>query len=171
MEDAHEGTGEVVGVSIGEEIAAGDGAPDSGYEGGMDQRARAFDEAHGAAGDSVHRWNDQRLGGYVVDEEQHPGAEGFERRHGGGEALLGSGELFNFAAVNSFDEGVASWEVAIERAGADAGLAGDVVETGGGSVAGEDLFGDFKDALAVALSICAGLAGWLRWRELLFWHT
>ena len=72
--------------------------------------------------------NDERLAGDVVDEQQHPGAQGFERRHGGGEALLGCGQLFDFAAIDRFDQGVAGGEVAIERAGADAGLAGDVVE-------------------------------------------
>jgi hypothetical protein len=49
--------------------------------------------------------------------------------------------------------------VAVERAGANAGLIGDVVEARGGAVASEDLFRDLKDALAVALGIGARLAG------------
>ena len=61
--------------------------------------------------------------------------------------------------------------MAVERAGADAGSAGNIVEAGGGPVAGEDLLGDLKDALAVALGVGAGLAGGERCRELLFRHT
>jgi hypothetical protein len=37
--------------------------------------------------------------------------------------------------VDGFDEGVASWEVAIERAGADVGSACDVVEALGCAIA------------------------------------
>ncbi len=168
MEDADEGTDKVIGVDIGAEIAARDSALDGGDEGAVDQRARAFDEAHGAAGDGIHRGNDERFGGDVVDEEQHPGAERFERRQVGGEALLGGGKLFHFAAVDGFDQGVAGGKVAVERARADAGLAGDIVEARGGAVAGEDLLGNLKDALAVALGIGARLAG--GWRWFLFRH-
>jgi hypothetical protein len=171
VEDADEGPDEVIGVGVGAEIAAGDGPLDGGYEGGVDERAGAFDEAHGAAGDSVHCGNDEPFAGDVVNEEQHPGAEGFERRHGGGEALLGGGEFFNFAAVDGFDKSVAGGKVAVERAGANTRLAGDIVEAGGGAVACEDRFRDFKDALAVALGVGARLAGGRRWRELLFRHT
>ncbi len=117
----------------------------------------------GAAGDGVHGGNDEHLSGDVVDEEKHPGAEGFKRRHGGGEALFGGGKLFDFAAVDGFDEVVASWEVAIEGGVADAGSACDVVEAGGCAVAGEDLLGYLKDALAVALRVGAGLAGGRGW--------
>ena len=170
MEDANEGADKVVGVGVGPEIAAGDSAIDAGYEGGVDERARAFDEAHGAAGDGVHRRNDEPLAGHVVDKEQHPGAEGFERRHGRGEALLGGGEFFNFAAVDRFDEGVAAGEVAVQRARADGRLAGDIVEAGGGAIAGEDFLCDFKNALPVALRIGARLSARWEWRKLLFRH-
>ncbi len=77
----------------------------------------------------------------------------------GGEALFGGGELFDFVAVDGFDEGVASWEVAIEGGVADAGPACDVVEAGVGAIAGENLLGYLKDALAVALRVGAGFAG------------
>lgn len=93
VEDADEGADEVVGVSVGAEIATRDGAVDGGYEGGADERSGAFDEAHGAARDGVHRGDDEPFCRDVVDEEQHPGTERFERLHGGGEALLGGGEF------------------------------------------------------------------------------
>lgn len=95
----------------------------------------------------------------MVDEKQHPGAEGFERWHAGCEALLGGGEFFNLAAIDSFDEGIAGGKVAVERAGANAGLIGDMVAARGGAVASEDLFRDLKDALVVALGIGARLTG------------
>jgi hypothetical protein len=81
----------------------------------------------------------------VVDEEIHPGAEGFNGREGGGEARGGGGELLDFAAIDGFDERVAGGEVAVEGSGTDAGEASDFVEAGGGSVAGEDGFGGFED--------------------------
>ena len=161
MKDTDEGTDEVVGVGVRAEIAAGDGALDGGDEGGVDERAGTFHEPQGAARDGVHDRDDEFFCGYMVDEEKHPGAERFKRRHGGGEALFGCGELFDFAAEDSFDEGVASWEVAIEGGVADAGSACDVVEAGICSIAGENLLGYLKDALAVTLRIGAGFAS--RW--------
>ena len=104
----------------------------------------------------------------MVDEEQHPGAESFEWRHRSGEALLGGSEFFNFAAVDGFDEGVAGGEMTVKSAGSDDCLAGDVIEAGGAAVAGEHLFGDFEDALAVAQGISAGFACGRCLRELLF---
>jgi hypothetical protein len=124
-----------------------------------------------AACDGIHGRDDEPFCGDMVDEEKHPRAERFKRWHGGGEALLGCGKLFDFAAVDGFDKGVAGGKVAVERAGANAGLAGDIVEAGGGAVAGEDLFRDLKDALAVALGISAGLSGGRRRHELLFRHA
>jgi hypothetical protein len=136
----------------------------------VDERAGAFEQARGAAGDCVHGGDDEHFSGDVVDEETHPGAEGFEGRHGGGEALFGCGELFDFAAVDGFDEGVASWEVAIEGAGAKAGSAYDVVEARSGAVACKGLLGYFEDALAVAEGVGARLADGRGWRKLLLWH-
>jgi hypothetical protein len=170
MEDADEGTDEVIGVGVGAEITAGDGALDGGYEGDVDERAGAFHEPQGAACDGVHGGNDELFGGDVVDGEKHPGAERFERWHGGGEALFGCGKLFDFAAVDGFDEGVARWEVAIEGGVADAGSACDVVEARSCSIAGENFLGYLKDALAVALRVGAGFAGRRVWRKLLFLH-
>ena len=99
----------------------------------------------------------------MVDEEQHPGAERFKRRHGGGEALFGCGKFFDFAAVDGFDEVVASWKVAIEGGVADAGSACDFVEARSGAIACENLLGHLKDALAVALRVGAGFAGRRGW--------
>ena len=76
----------------------------------------------GAAGDGIHGGDDELFAGDVVDEEKHPGAERFKRRHRGGEALFGCSKFFDFAAIDGFDEVVARWKVAIEGGVADAGL-------------------------------------------------
>jgi hypothetical protein len=77
----------------------------------------------------------------MVDEEKHPGAKRFKWWQGGCEALFGGGEFFDFAAVDSFDEGVASWKVAIEGGVPDAGSARYVVEAGRCAITGEDILG------------------------------
>jgi hypothetical protein len=76
---------------------------------------------------------------------------------------FGCRKLFDFAAVDGFDEVVASWEVAIEGGVADAGSACDVVEARSCSIAGENFLGYLKDALAVALRVGAGFAGRRGW--------
>lgn|GEM_PF-6409543 len=171
MEDANEGTDKVVGVGVGAEIAAGDGALDGGYEGGVDERTGAFDEAHGATGDGVHRRDDEHFSGDVVDEEQHPGAQGFERRHRCCKALRSGGKFLNFAAIDGFDEGVARWKVPVQCPGTNLSPARNVVKARRRAIPREGLFGDFKDALAIMLRIGAEFAcrrsGW----ELLLRHS
>ncbi len=171
VEDADEGTDEVAGVGVGAEMAAVDGTLDEGEKGTVDDAAGAFDEAHGAAGDGVHGGEDEGLGGDVVDEEKHPGAEGFERGQGLGEALGGDRQLVDLAAVDGFDEGVAGGEVAVEGAGADLGAAGDVVKCGVGAVASEGEPSHLKDAVAVTLGVGAGLADDWRQRDGLLRHS
>ena len=159
MEDTDERADEVVRVGVSAQFATSDGPFDRRDESSLNETARTFDQSHRAARDGVHGGYDERFGGDMVDEEKHPGAERCKRRHGGGEALFGCGKLFHFATVDSFDEGVASWEVTIEGGVADAGSAGDVVEARSCSIAGENLLGYLKDALAVALRVGAGFAG------------
>jgi hypothetical protein len=71
----------------------GGGAHDRGYEGGVNERAGAFEEARGTSGDGVDRGNDEPLAVDMIDEEKHPGAERFKRRHGRNEALFGCSKL------------------------------------------------------------------------------
>ena len=105
----------------------------------------------------------------MIDEEQHPGSERFQRRHGGGEALLGRCEFFNFAAMDGFNERIAGGEMTIERAEADAGQTSDIVKARGSTVAGEDLLRGHQDAFEVALGIGTRLAGGRD--DLLFVHA
>lgn len=74
MEDADEGAHEILGVGVGVEVAAVDGALNCGEEGGVDEIAGAFHEAGGAAGDAVEGGKDQEFVFYVSDEVEHPGA-------------------------------------------------------------------------------------------------
>ena len=171
MKDTDEGTDEVTGIGICAEVAAVDRALHQGNECAVDETARAFEEAHGAARNSIHGGKDELFTGHVVDEEKHPGAESCERRHGDGEALPGCSQLFDFAPVDRFDQGVPGGKVAVERAWADGRLAGDVIECSFGSVPGEGQPGNLEDALAVALRIGAGLACGRRGQGLLFRHT
>ena len=171
MKDADKRADEVVRVSVCAQFAASDSAFDRSDEGSVNETARAFDQSHRAARDGVHGRDDERFGSHMVDEEKHPGAERFKRRHGGSEALFRCGKLFNFAVVDGFDEGIASWEVAIEGGVADAGSACDVVEARSRAIAGENLLGYLKDALAVAFRIGAGFTGTRRWCELPFGHA
>ncbi len=91
VEDAYEGTDEVIGIGVGAEMAAGDCALDQGDEGGVDEASGAFHKPGGAAGDGVHGGEDELFLGYVIDEEKHPGPERFEGRQGVGEAVGGGG--------------------------------------------------------------------------------
>jgi len=65
---------------------------------------------------------------YVIDEQKHPGSKSFERRHRDDKVLPGCSQFFNFAAVDSFDQGVACGKVTVKRAWADVRAAGDVVK-------------------------------------------
>ena len=130
MKDTDEGANEVVRLCVGAQIAAANGALHQGEKCAVDEAARAFDEAHGATRDGVHGGEDKRFVGHVIDQEKHPGAESFERGLRGGEAARSCGELFDFGAVDGLDQVVAGGKVTVERSGADAGLAGDVVEGG-----------------------------------------
>ena len=58
MEDPNECADKVVGIGVSAELAAGYGALDGSNKGGVDERAGAFDESRGAAGDGVHRGHD-----------------------------------------------------------------------------------------------------------------
>ena len=116
MEDADEGTDEVIGIGILTESAAVYGALDQGNECAVDDAASAFDEAQGAARHSIHGGKDELFAGHVIDEEKHPGSQSFERRHRCGEALPGASQFFNFASVDGFDQGVAGGKVTVESA-------------------------------------------------------
>ena len=163
MEDTDERAEEVVRIGVRAQIAARDCAFDRRDEGSMYETARAFDQPHRAAGDRVHRRDDECFCGYMIDEEKHPGAERFKWWQGRGEALLGCGKLFYFAPVDGFDQVVAGWEVAIEGGVTDAGSACDVVKARSCAIAGKNFLGYLKDALAVALRVGARFAGRQGW--------
>jgi len=108
VEDADKRAEEVVRIGIRAQFAASDGAFDRRGEGSVNNTARAFDQSHRAARDGVHHRDDERFRGHMVDEEKHPRAKRFKWSQGSGETLLRCGKLFDFAAVDGLDEGVAS---------------------------------------------------------------
>jgi hypothetical protein len=157
--DADEGAEEVEGVHVIAEYAGFDRPFHEGSHGFVDGGVGGLDYFGVASGGRIEGGGDDFLGGDVVDEEEHPGAEGFERREGFGEFLFRSGEFFDLGAIDGFEEVLAGGEVAVESAGADAGLFGDVVEAGAGAEAGEGAVGGGEDAFAVAFGVGAALAG------------
>ena len=158
MGNADEGSKQIEGVEIGADVAGLDGAVDEGIDCSLDQTARAFIEPRGTANKAVEGGGDDLLGGDVIDEEQHPGAEGFDRGHGFRKCARRCGHFFDLGAIDPFDESVAGGEVAIEGAGSYAGLFGDVIETGAGAETGKRIFCLVEDAFAVAFGVGAGLA-------------
>jgi hypothetical protein len=148
----------IVGVEIAAEIAAVDGALGQQFNGFADLTAGTFKELRCAAHHGIERRGDDLLGGHVVDEQQHPGSQRFERRHRFSKIVRCSGQFFNMSAIDRLDEGIPGREMAIQGSGSDARLSGDVVEAGVGAVASKGLFGHFQDALAIAQGIGAGFA-------------
>jgi hypothetical protein len=159
VEDADERAKEVVRIGVRAQLSTGNGAFDRRDEGSVNETARAFDQSHRASRDGVHGRDDERFRGHMIDEEKHPNAERFKWWQSSGETLLGCGKLFDFAAVDGFDEGVARWKMAIEGGVSDSGSACNVVKARSCPIASEDFLGYLKDAFAITLRIGAGLAG------------
>ena len=109
----------------------------------------------------IQCWGDDVLGSDVVYEQQHPGAQRFNRRQRLGELPFGGGQPFYFSAIDRFDQCIASRKVAIQRSRSNASLLGDVVQTGVCPGPGERFLGYCNDAVAIALCVVAGV-GWAR---------
>lgn len=159
MEDAYQSTNEVVGVGIGAQIAAGDGAFDQLNERSVDEAARAFDQTHRSTGNGVHCGNDELFLCNVVNEQKHPGAQCFDGRQGGGQAPPCGGKLFHLDAIDGFNQGIASGEVTIKRSRAYARLTGDVIKAGRCAIPSEGMFGDLENSLAISLRVGTEFAG------------
>lgn len=74
MENADERANEVAWVGIGAEITARDGAFHRRNKRSVNETSRAFNEAYRAARDRIHGRDDERLGGHMINEEEHPRA-------------------------------------------------------------------------------------------------
>lgn len=157
MEDADEGADEVMGISVRTEVAAVDRVLDQSDEGVVNEAARAFDEAQGAARHGVHGGKNELFAGHMVNKEKHPGAKRIQRRHGRSKALPGGSQFFNFVAVKSFDQGVASGKVTIQSAWANMRTAGNVVERSLSSMPGKYEPGDLKNASRLRCASARGL--------------
>ena len=89
VKDTDKGADEVFRLRIGTQSAAVNSTLNQGEKRAVDETARTFDEAHGAARDGIHRRQNQSFVGHMVDEQKHPRAEGLERGSCGREAPAG----------------------------------------------------------------------------------
>lgn len=159
MKDADQGADKVIWIGIRAKISVVDRALHQGEKCTLDRAACAFHEAYGTTRNGFHHGKNQLFGGHVVDEEEHPRSKGFQWGHRGGETSSGVSQLVDFAAVYRFDEGVAGGEVTVQRSRTNVRTTGNVVERGVRSMLSEGKPGHLKDARAVPLRICPGLAG------------
>ena len=117
MKDADEGAHEVIRVSGFAEITAFDGALHEPTEGAVDDAACAFNEARRAPGNGVHGGHDEELRSDVVNEQEHPGTESFERGQFERVGFSSGDEFFYLGAEDGFDQSFSRGKVAVEGAG------------------------------------------------------
>ena len=158
MGDADERPKQVVGVKIFSQIAALFSAPHQFIDRSLDQAARAFIEPGRTSDQAVESGRNDMLRRDVIDEEQHPGSQGFDRRHCFSQLARRCGQLFHLASIDSFDQRIPRGEMAIQRTGSNAGLSGNLVKAGVCAESRKCLFRNFQNALSVALGIRARLA-------------
>ena len=156
--DADERAEQVEGLEVLADIAALNRAFHQRINRAADLGFGSFVELRRAAGIGVQRRGDDVLGLDVVDEQLHPGAQGFQGRQTLGELPFRRGQLFYFGAIDRFDQRVAGRKMAIQSSRAHPRFFGNVVQAGAGAVAGEGLLGHFQHARAVALSVGARFA-------------
>jgi hypothetical protein len=96
----------------------------------LDLTAGTFIQLRGASNQRVQRRSDDLLGRNVVNEQQHPGSQRFQRWHGLSEVECRGRELFHLRPIDRLQKRIARRKVAIQSARSDAGLFGDVVQAG-----------------------------------------
>jgi len=111
-----------------------------------------------ASGNGIESGGNDVLCRNVIHQQQHPGSQRFNRRHGVGKAASGSREFLYFVAVDAFDQLVPRREMAVQGASSNARLFRDFFQTGIGALSGKGCLRDFKNALAVAQCVCTRFA-------------
>jgi hypothetical protein len=158
IRDADHRPKQIGGVNISSHIATLFRAFHQLFDCSLDQAARTLIEPVRATGDTVESGRNDVLCCDVVDEEQQPGAQGLDWRHRGDEPARCRGQLFHLTPIDRFDQRVPCREMAIQGAGPDTRLPGDVVQTGSRAVARKSRFRHFENSLAVAQSIRSRLS-------------
>jgi hypothetical protein len=94
----------------------------------------------------------------IIDEQQQPGAQCLDRRHGGNEPARRRGQLFHLTPIDRFDQRIPRREMAVQGTGPDTRLLRDVVQAGSRTVAGESHLRHFENSLAVPLRVGSRLS-------------
>ena len=82
------------------------------------------------------------------------------------ESIALGAQAFDLLAIDGLEERDPGREVPVQRPGADARVAGDVVEGGVGAVLGDRRAGGVEEALDVALGVGPlGCGGWVFWSD------
>jgi len=128
--DADKCSKQVEWVEIFTYVAALDCALHQRINCSLDLSARTFIQFRVTSNERIQGRGDNLLGRDVVDEQQHPGSQCFNRRHGLGELLLGCGELFHLSSIDRLEQCIARRKVAVQSSRSNARLFGDVIEAG-----------------------------------------
>src|SRR5258708_5967516 len=154
--DSDQSAKKIEWLEVSTYVAARDGALDQRIDRSLDLSTRTFIQLGGASDEGIQCRGDDVLGGNVIDEQQHPGAQRFDRGHGISELPFRRGQLLYLSAINGFDQRIACRKVAIESSRSNACVFGDIIQAGVCAGPGKRLLGDVQNALAIALRISPG---------------
>ncbi len=158
MGDTDQRPKQVEGFEIPADVAAYDRALHQRIDGSLDQPARTLIELRGAPDDTIQCGGNDLLCRDVVDEQQHPGSQCFNRGHCFSELACRRSQLFHFTPINRFDQGIAGGKVTIQSSGSHSRLSGNIVQAGVSAKSSKRLLRHLQNALAVSLRIRARLS-------------
>jgi hypothetical protein len=158
MEDSDYRPKQVEGFEVFSHITALLGTLHQLIDRSLDQGARTFIEAGRSADDAVESGRNDVLGRDVIDKQQHPASQGFDRGLLCGELVPCRGQLFDFTAIDCLDQRVSRGEMAIQSTSSHARVLCDFVEAGIRAVLGKSSLRHFENALAVAQRVRSRLS-------------
>src|SRR5580658_6036753 len=119
MGDADQCAEQIEWLQISTNVAALDGALHQRINRSLDLTARTFIQLRRATDERVQCRRDDLLGCDVIHEQEHPGSQRFNRRHGVGEFPLRCRYLIYFGPIDRFDQCVSRRKVAIQSSCSD----------------------------------------------------
>ena len=149
---------QIGGVNISSHVAALFRALHQFLDCSLDQAAGTFIKPGRTSGNAVESGGNDVFRRDVIDEQQQPGAQCLDRRHGGNEPARCRGQLFHLAPIDRFDQRIPRREMAIQGTGPDTRLPRDVVQAGSSPVARKSPLRHFKNSLAVPLRVGSRLS-------------
>ncbi len=153
MRDADQRPQQIEWIDIPPHVAAFDRALHQRIHRSLDLPPRAFIESRWASDKRIQRGGDDLLCRDVIDEQQHPRSQGFNRRHGPGESAFRFRQLLHLAPVHRLDQRVTGGKVPIQRSGSHPRLCRDVIQARVRAVARKRFFRDFQKTFAIPLRI------------------